>query len=274
MDGTESEAEPQGFLGGWSDGALIGTGLAVSWLLFFLWPLQLLVEIPLAVQYMSRKAPLRFLPLWINFTTVVLIGTVLFTVTGYFAGTAKCWGGGNDQTEIGDFSPRYRCQYWWFPGDVFMPWTLVIGIPNRLAIEGCVALFGPVKQTYQGPLPTLQDVKGWIASPTCQRVPMARFKSGRFQVSDTAMRLTPDTAFTALRYTEFRNPLPPNAIDAENAAEVRVALFQGQCLAVMAQQTTSYGQMGCVSDWIITLIDVAQGSIITQDVYNDLSHLR
>lgn len=262
-----------------SDRKLLNMSTLVSWLLFMVWPLSLFFEIPIVIALVIMRSRRWYLAVLLSFTTVISLATILFSSIGYFTGTAEypwCYLEEAERSSIiGDFSPRYRCNYSTWGSDIGpLPFVYVHYWPQALTIDACVALFGPVKHTYHGPLPTMQDALGWMGSPSCQRVPMAQFTSGSFNVANTAMKLRQESIQAALHCARYGAVIPRYEIDASQAVEVRAVLYKGQCLAVMAEYKTSYGQMGSVSDWIISLIDVAHGSILSQELYWDISDLR
>lgn len=267
MDGDAPHSKPRGCS---SNLALLAWGLAASWLLLFFWPLPLLFEIPLGLHLMVRKSPLRFLSLLLSSTTVLIVGSTLSTLVGYFAGGVSLYDPhlGHEQGIIGSFSPRYRCDYWWLPGDLGPPPVLsLVAVPNVFTFRACYKLFGPAKHTYHGALPNRQYAAAVAGSKQCQQIPMAQFMTGRFTVAKKNIRLLPGTVAAALHGIKRRDPGRPVELDATQAATVYAELYQGQCLILLAPGTSKHWVERPDASSIVSLVDPTTGNLIAQELF-------
>lgn len=267
MDGDQSQLELS-YTRSSSSTALLIIALAVSWLLLILWPLPLFIENPIGLAFIARKSPLYRWLFCFSSTSVILVCTFLFTVCGYFTGTAKYITlAANQPDAIGTFSPRYRCDTWWFPGDIAMGWMWLISVPNTLTIRACCALFGPVKHTYHGPLPDKQYAASVAGSKHCQQIPMSQFMTGIFTVANQNIRLQPEAVAAALHGTKRRDPKRPIELDATQAHVIYAELFQGQCLIILAPGTSTYWVERPDASSIVSLADPATGKLFAQELF-------
>jgi hypothetical protein len=269
MDGDELHLE-SGCTRGCTDRTLLIAALAVSWLLLLFWPLPLVIEILIGLALVSRKYPRINVLFCFSSTTIVIACTILLTVFGYFTGTAKYITLATNQPDaIGAFSPRYRCDNWWFPGDIGMGWMWLVSIPNTLTIRTCCALFGPVKHTYHGPLPDKGEVIAWANSKSCQQIPLTQFTSGNFIVAGKSIHI-PSSVVNAVEKRR-KCPDPDLATDIIMTDEnvIYVELYKDKCLVSITPTETADWMDYPKKFWIISLVDTSTGRLITQEIYSN-----
>ena len=271
MDGDQPRVKARSWLYSWNDEKLLKTSLRLSWFLFFLWPLQLPIELAIGIQLLMRKSKLRRLPFLLSSTTVMAAGAVFVTLLGYFTGCIACCdlSDNGEPGMIGRFSPRYRCNYWRIPESLSpLPISYLIAVPNSFALRTCYAALGPVKRRYHGPLPDAAEAKSLANSKSGQQISLLQFKSGSFVVSGGSIHIPAGVADAAVKRRKCPNPRLAQDIDTTDENVIYVELYKGSCLILITPAETTEWMDYPKRFWIISLVDPSSGKLITQEVYS------
>lgn len=143
-------------------------GFVLSWLLFLLFPLSLIIEIIHLYKLLKLHRPLAKFMLLGSSTFVVVCSGVLLAIPGYFGGSAALLASGAPGHE--NLDRQTRCET--YAETCMPPPFLLLGrLSHDYMVRGLAACFGPLRGAYDGPYPDpataedYLDMRGKLIDP-------------------------------------------------------------------------------------------------------------
>lgn len=226
-----------------------------GWLLLFFFPFNLPITILLHYFTHRYSRTTNVVSVFLQPYLVLTVIGVIFTSVGYLDGSAEfCLA--PHKTDFGTYSSHFGTRTQGLQSDLFLPIMFLTTTVTDLTLYWNCLLFGPVKNNYTGPLPTVEQAI-LLADTKSTSIPETDFESMELKVNGRVIGLTEEALLKCQKLFELH---PPGYTEYfhDPALPYEVTLYDKDCLIVRSR--TSEG------DAFITLIDASTGRFIEQVV--------